>query len=226
MDLRTPRFTLVSDGKPFLRLAHRLERTRCRSELVAAHGVNSLLPKDGDASSISRSSKCPRQELNLVLDLRRVVCESGTPQGRTVSIHQCLAEESNLVLQFRTLPCSSGTPARRIASQVSRPGFEPGPGPSEGPMQIRYTIGIQITQEPTTGFAPASTCLQDRRLSVSSHVGKHEREESNPVRQLWRLTALPGAHSCKAHGPYAHRAQGPVGDSITTSPAGRSSTSR
>ena len=35
---------------------------------------------------------------------------------------------------------------------------------------------------------------------VSSHVGKHEREESNPVRQLWRLTALPGAHSCKAHG--------------------------
>jgi hypothetical protein len=24
---------------------------------------------------------------------------------------------------------------------------------------------------------------------------KHEREESNPVRQLWRLTALPGAHS-------------------------------
>ena len=67
-------------------------------------------------------------------------------------------------------------------------------------MQIRYTIGIQIHKEPTTGFAPALTCLQDRRLSVSSHVGKHEREESNPVRQLWRLTALPGAHSCKAHG--------------------------
>ena len=26
---------------------------------------------------------------------------------------------------------------------------------------------------------------------------KHEREESNPVRQFWRLAALPGAHSCK-----------------------------
>ena len=38
-------------------------------------------------------------------------------------------------------------------------------------MQIRYTIGIQISQEPTTGFAPASTYLQDRRLSVSGHVG-------------------------------------------------------
>jgi hypothetical protein len=59
-------------------------------------------------------------------------------------LFQCLAEELNLVLQFRTMPCSSGTPARRFASPISRPGLEPGPGPSEGPMQIRYTIGIRI----------------------------------------------------------------------------------
>ena len=26
---------------------------------------------------------------------------------------------------------------------------------------------------------------------------KHEREESNPVCQFWRLAALPGAHSCE-----------------------------
>ena len=26
---------------------------------------------------------------------------------------------------------------------------------------------------------------------------KHERKDSNPVRQFWRLTALPGAHSRK-----------------------------
>src|SRR5580704_11811489 len=32
-------------------------------------------------STSERNSQCPRQELNLVLDLRRVVCESGTPQG-------------------------------------------------------------------------------------------------------------------------------------------------
>jgi hypothetical protein len=25
---------------------------------------------------------------------------------------------------------------------------------------------------------------------------KHEREELNPVKQFWRLPALPGAHSC------------------------------
>lgn len=27
---------------------------------------------------------------------------------------------------------------------------------------------------------------------------EHEREESNPVEQFWRLPALPGAHSCNA----------------------------
>src|SRR5436853_393397 len=55
--------------------------------------------------------------------------------------------------------------------------------------------------EPTTGFAPASDGLQNRCLLRSSHVGdKHEREESNPVEQFWRLPALPGAHSCKSKG--------------------------
>ena len=29
---------------------------------------------------------------------------------------------------------------------------------------------------------------------------KHECEESNPVRQVWKLPALPGAHSLKAPG--------------------------
>ena len=27
---------------------------------------------------------------------------------------------------------------------------------------------------------------------------EHEREELNPVKQFWRLPALPGAHSCSA----------------------------
>ena len=30
---------------------------------------------------------------------------------------------------------------------------------------------------------------------------KHECEESNPVRQVWNLTALPEAHSCKGSRP-------------------------
>jgi hypothetical protein len=34
-------------------------------------------------------------------------------------------------------------------------------------------------------------------LSRATSAIKHEHEESNPVRQFWRLAALPGAHSCK-----------------------------
>ena len=36
---------------------------------------------------------------------------------------------------------------------------------------------------------------------------EHEREESNPVKQFWRLPALPGAHSCNA----AQRSMGSQG---------------
>ena len=33
--------------------------------------------------------------------------------------------------------------------------------------------------------------------SLFGHVGfKQEREDLNPVRRLWRPSALPGAHSC------------------------------
>ncbi len=109
---------------------------------------------------------------------------------------QRLAEESNPVLQLRTLPCFSGTLARRsflsIPTWIRTRAWTFG-----GSNAIRYTIG---TQEPTTGFAPALPCLQDRRLSMSSHVGKHEREESNPVGRFWRPLPLPGGRSFHLNG--------------------------
>jgi hypothetical protein len=43
-----------------------------------------------------------------------------------------------------------------------------------GSCAVLYTIG---TSEPTTGFAPASSGLQDRRLAMSSHVGNRVTEE-------------------------------------------------
>ena len=43
-----------------------------------------------------------------------------------------------------------------------------------------------------TGFAPAWTCLQDRCLSQSSHIGsQQERSASNTVHRLWRPSPLP-----------------------------------
>ena len=91
-------------------------------------------------------------------------------------------------------------------------------------MQIRYTIGIQFSSraddwirtsinlftrqapfcfEPRRREQARDERLQTRGLAQRPPVShrlplactKHEREESNPVRQLWRLTALPGAHS-------------------------------
>ena len=41
-------------------------------------------------------------------------------------------------------------------------------------------------------------CFEPRRR-------KHEREESNPVRQFWRLAALPGARSCNGRRPKDRR---------------------
>ena len=38
--------------------------------------------------------------------------------------------------------------------------------------------------------------VQCKSATPSGH--EHEREESNPVEQFWRLPALPGAHSCIA----------------------------
>ena len=38
-------------------------------------------------------------------------------------------------------------------------------------------------------------------FSVEPRRHQHEREESNPVRQFWRLAALPGAHSCNDSRP-------------------------
>ena len=69
-----------------------------------------------------------------------------------------------------------------------------------GSKDVRRPVGRikdirgRLSEEPTTGFAPALIRLQDGRLSQSSHVGnQHEREDSNPMQQLWRLPALPGA---------------------------------
>ncbi len=54
-----------------------------------------------------------------------------------------------------------------------------------------------------------------RSVTPSRHVfDQHEREESNPVKRFWRPPALPGAHSCKTHGPAV---RGPFDDTQLSS---------
>ena len=48
------------------------------------------------------------------------------------------------------------------------------------------------------------TCTSINRFTkpepiCSATSAKHERKDSNPVRQFWRLTALPGAHSYRGY---------------------------
>ena len=67
-------------------------------------------------------------------------------------------------------------------------------------MRIRYTIGLFIQSRRLDSHQHQPVYKTGAFLSraTSASIHQHEREESNPVRQLWRLAALPGAHSCKA----------------------------
>jgi hypothetical protein len=100
--------------------------------------------------------------------------------------------------------------ARRVSSHLMpRPGFEPGPGPSDGPNAFRYTIETNhsSTTNRADGWIRTSIILFTRQAPFSvgprrqlRETTQHEREESNPVRRFWRPPALPGARSCNAHG--------------------------
>lgn len=143
--------------------AHRLERTTghqtggwpwhtsfYKNSILTIHETTSVLARSRTWSSTFAGSRARIRH---------------TPRTHSLfTLRQCPAEESNLVRQFRGLPCSSVTPAG-LLDRVSRPGIEPGPGPSEGPMRSATPSG-RTHKEPTTGLAPASCGLQDRCLSV------------------------------------------------------------
>jgi hypothetical protein len=93
----------------------------------------------GTCVIIKLQRACPRQELNLVLDLRRVVCHPS--HSEDADLRQSPTRESNPALRFRRPPCLHHT--RREFLQ------------------------------------------------------KQGREDLNPIGEIWRLAALPGAHPCR-----------------------------
>ncbi len=110
---------------------------------------------------------------------------------RRASCRKCLDQDLNLALDLRRVLCD---PLHH--RDLERPDLESNQGQGLGePRAIRYTIGTG-KPEPTTGFAPASCGLQNRCLPQSSHVGKQECEDLNPVGRFWRPLPLPGGHSC------------------------------
>lgn len=105
-----------------------------------------------------------------------------------------------------------------VSSQVARPGIEPGLRPSQGRVQSNTLTGCSTSPGSRTpscrfevcrahpshsqGLGGADDWIRTSMIrftrpapAYSATSAKHERKESNPVRQFWRLTALPGAHS-------------------------------
>jgi hypothetical protein len=127
------------------------KRRRWESNPLKAALQAAAFPSGSDVDSLSIGEKCPHQDSNLILDLRRVACDPPHSEDVGSSRRQYPAEDSNLVRQLRRLPCvpahSQGvsfaqkttlpqlTLGARHRTQISRPGIEPGPGPSEGPMR-------------------------------------------------------------------------------------------
>jgi hypothetical protein len=174
------------------------------------------------------NSKCPRQDSDLVFDLRRVACDpphseddrkvavvSTPPRIRTSSgsFEGCCAFQHTRGAIRKTRIKRNEAPdglRRRLAGSpralMSRPGIEPGPGPSEGPNAFRYTIETHHTythqneQSRRLGShqhhpAYKTGALLNRATSALTRSTQHEREESNPVRRFWRPPALPEARS-------------------------------
>jgi hypothetical protein len=139
--------------------------------------------------------KCPRQDSDLVLDLRRVACDpphsedvyksllSGTPpriRTSSGSFEGCRASTTlaghftKLALKENETPDGSSAAADRLAGRFHvSTWIRTRTRTFGGSDALRYTIETNFTcspfahhqRGPTAGFAPASSCLQDRRLS-------------------------------------------------------------
>ncbi len=113
--------------------------------------------------------KCLDQDLNLDLDLRRVLCDP--LHHRDI---QRPDQESNLVQGIRSALCD---PLHHRDNQTRADDW----------------ICTSITRfraPPRSGGRPPPFSIEPRRQA------KQECKDSNPVRQLWRLLPLPGGHFC------------------------------
>ena len=196
-----------------------------------------LLCRQSPCRLASASNKCPRQELNLVLDLRRVVCESGTPQGpfcfsasprnRTpsCSFEHCRAHPAHpqgaLLSQYPDLDSNQGPDLRRVRCKSATPsGFNL----SRADDWIRTSINRFTRAEPfSVERAPFGTDADWSGNRARVRGVRAPTDRLVAVRQFWRLAALPGAHSCSCKSSRHWNRERALS---ITSPARRSSTPR
>ena len=78
----------------------------------------------------------------------------------------------NLIYDLRRVACCPSH-SKDFLNFITPPRNRTSPNCFEG-SHASSTLAGHFIKEPTTGFAPASTCLQDGRLSQSSHVGSSQ----------------------------------------------------
>ena len=154
-----------------------LARNRTWSSTFAESRANPAHSEDDSLFSY------PAGEWNSSNNFTKTVMLTMTPAG-----HACFATTGPGIEVAKFTP--------RPASRVARSGIEPDPAASEAAVRsntptsqiVEYPdlesnqnldfrrvpcgpLHHQGSREPTAGFAPASSGLQDRRLAESSHVG-------------------------------------------------------
>ena len=123
----------------------------------------------------SASSERPRQESNLVPDLRRVVCGSGTPRGRTSEYPDL---ESNQDRGVRTASCC---PLHHRDTKSRRPDSHRHPPPYEGGAFLgRATSAYSSSGRNRTHILGVG----NRYLAVRRHCCQGVRGELNPPLRL------------------------------------------
>jgi hypothetical protein len=139
----------------------------------------------------SPGESCPRQESNLVFDLRGVVCASVTPRGQRSDQAHREAPHPGIEPGLAASKAAVRPPHPRGNSRVPSPGVEPGLRPSESRVPSVTRRGRDRSRRPDSNrHEPAYKA----GASPFGHVGgKQGRKDLNPVREFWRLAALPGA---------------------------------
>lgn len=115
-------------------------------------------------------------------------------RGGVPPIDRCPRQGSNLALDLRTVACVPTHP--EDIGNVPRPGIGPGPAASNTAVRPTHSRGI-----PSPGIEPGLRPSEGRVRNPSHSEGRETgrdsgqqgREDLNPVREFWRLAALPGA---------------------------------
>ena len=117
----------------------------------------------------SSGESCPRQELNLVLDLRGVVCASVTPRGQRSEKNHREVPHPGIEPGLAASKAAVRPPHPRGRSRVPSPGIEPGLRPSESRVPSVTRRGRSRSRRPESNrHEPAYKA----GASPFGHVGK------------------------------------------------------